>query len=170
MEREKNVYNLLERVFLRKNSAERRFLSYSSLWCLSHLRFCPVYLYCVYRKIVCHQARRQLEQKNRLSTYKERRNRERARRGSGRGDETDRKLRRSDGGRVRAYRREKWTKKGSFPRGFIGWRRFPTAILRREAYVPASPCVVSLILLIFPYVRGCFPFRRLRRRCNDCVL
>jgi len=107
----------LARSFSRARDATLSFslsfsLFHSSLRCLGRSRFRSVYLYRVYRKIVCH----------RVADYSSRKIDPRAKQGRVGRDRSKIAGERWQS-RVRAYRREKWTKKGSFPRGFIDWRR-----------------------------------------------
>lgn len=122
----------------KQENRQRYRSSLLSIACFGHFRFCLVYLYCVYGKVVCHRARR-LERKNRLSREERKRKetervrkRERKRAEEERREKrTDRKLRRSDGGRADIAAREMGEKRlisvgglsaGDIPRRHIAKR------------------------------------------------
>lgn len=160
----------------KQDNRQRYRSSLLSIACFGHFRFCLVYLYCVYGKVVCHRARR-LERKNRLSREeRKRKETERARkRERKRAEEerrekrTDRKLRRSDGGRADIAAREMGEKRlisvGGLSAGDIPRRH----IARRSICSVPTGSLGSPHLLAYTHGRS-FPFRRLRLPCNDCVL
>lgn len=128
---EGKLVRLAKKTKKKQENRQRYRSSLLSIACFGHFRFCLVYLYCVYGKVVCHRARR-LERKNRLSREeRKRKETERVRKrekksGGGEKGEKDRSKIAKERWRSRGHSGERnGRKKAHFRGGFIGWRHSP---------------------------------------------
>lgn len=159
----------------KQENRQRYRSSLLSIACFGHFRFCLVYLYCVYGKVVCHRARR-LERKNRLSREeRKRKETERVRKrekknGEREKGEKDRSKIAKERWRSRGHSGERNGRKKAHFRGeFIGWRHSPPPYCEEKHMFRSDRISRSPIFLAYTHGRS-FPFRRLRLQCNDCVL